>query len=395
VKLIEIARLFLKLGLIGFGGPTVHISMMEHEVVEKRGWLTRQHFLDLLGATNLIPGPNSTEMALHVGYVRAGFRGLLVAGLSFILPAVSITTFLAWLYVQFGTKPQAGPFLFGIQAVVVSIVFMAVWKLGQKAVKGAPSLLLGAVIMASVLLGVNEVLVFFLGSLLGWIVFSFENIIKGKKQLLLLILGSFIPQLVEAASESGRALPQVLNRATHAMGFSLTNLGLFFLKVGSILYGSGYVLVAYLEGGLVQDLGWLSSAQLMDAIGMGQVTPGPVLSTSAFVGYLLGGIPGAAVSAFCIFIPSFFFVALLNPYIPKLRQSKWASKILDAVNISALSLMAAVTIKLGMQSLSNWPAAFLAAMAAVAGLRWKANVAWLVLGGAACGWIFNSIGVIG
>jgi chromate transporter len=367
-RLAELARLFLKLGVIGFGGPAAHIAMMEEEVVERRRWLTREHFLDLVGATNLIPGPNSTEMAIHVGYLRAGWMGLLLAGLCFILPAVLITTGLAWAYVKFGTLPQVVPFLFGIKPALIAIILAAVWRLGKTAAKGIPLLSLGCAVAVGSLLGWDEIVLLLLGGVMGmlWL---------GRSGNLALLAWISVTATGTVAGAAGATTASV----------SLATLGLFFLKVGAVLYGSGYVLVAFLEGGLVRDYGWLSEAQLLDAIAIGQFTPGPVLSTATFIGYLLGGVPGAAVATTGIFLPSFIFVAALGLVLPRLRRSRWMAAFLDAVNVSSVALMAAVTVKLSVSTLTTWPAWVIALTAAGAGLRWRVNATWLVLGGAVVG----------
>ena len=369
-RLAELARLFLKLGLIGFGGPAAHIAMMEEEVVERRRWLTREHFLDLVGATNLIPGPNSTEMAIHVGYLRAGWAGLLIAGLCFIIPAVLITTGFAWAYVTFGTLPQVVPFLFGIKPALIAIILAAVWRLGRSAAKNVELWGLGFAVALASLFGWNEIVVLLIGGVIGmlWL---------GRAASVALFAWMSAPATGAAAAAGGGS-------ATAAT-VSLVTLGLFFLKVGAVLYGSGYVLVAFLEGGLVRDYGWLSEAQLLDAIAIGQFTPGPVLSTATFIGYILGGLPGAVVATAGIFLPSFIFVAALGLVLPRLRRSRWMAAFLDAVNMSSVALMAAVTVKLSVSTLTSWPAWVIALAAAGAGLHWKVNATWLVLGGAVVG----------
>jgi chromate transporter len=392
-SLTEIARVFLKLGIIAFGGPAAHIAMMEDEFVTRRKWIDRQHFLDLIGATNLIPGPNSTEMTMHVGYERAGWPGLITAGASFILPAVLITGVLAWLYVSYGTLPQIEPFLFGIKPAVIAVILGALWKLGGKAIKGWRFAALGLAVAAAVLLGIGEVEALFAGGIVGmlWFRMTGHDDSRSAASLIpILFLQKTPAALSSKAVSSGAgvtALTGIGAAAGAASGVSLWKLFLFFLKVGAILYGSGYVLVAFLEGGLVNDYGWLSHSQLLDAIAIGQFTPGPVLSTSTFIGYVIEGIPGAALATLGIFLPSFIFVLILNPLIPRLRESVWASAFLDAVNVAAVALMAAVTIELGQSTLTSWPAWIIAAVAAVLSLYFKVNAVWLVLGGAIAGWL--------
>ncbi len=368
-RLGEIARLFAKLGLIAFGGPAAHIAMMEEEFVSRREWLSREHFLDLVGATNLIPGPNSTEMTMHIGYERGGWPGLFTAGACFILPAALVTGVFAWFYVRFGSLPAVEPYLWGIKPAVIAIILGALWKLGQKAVKGWRLAVLGLAATAAVLLGVGEILTLLVGGLVGMVWLRYTR--------------------KEPSDTAARWLPLLFLQAAPTAGaaasISLWKLFFFFLKVGSVLYGSGYVLVAFLEGDLVQDYGWLTQAQLLDAIAIGQFTPGPILSTATFIGYLIRDVPGAIVATLGIFLPSFFFVMLLNPIIPKMRRSTWMSAFLDAINVSAIALMAAVTIELGISTLTSWPAWVIALLAAVAALRFKLNAAWLVLGGAILG----------
>ena len=379
----EIAGLFLKLGVIAFGGPAAHIAMMDDEVVERRGWLSRQHFLDLIGATNLIPGPNSTEMTMHVGYERGGWPGLFVAGGCFILPAVLLTGALAWLYVTYGSVPDVERFLYGIKPVVLAVILGALWKLGKKAITGWRFAVIAAVVAAAVLLGVPEVWALLVGGVLGTVALRASGYTSGTAARYLPIL--FLQPAASAGASAAGAVASV----------SLWKLFAFFLKVGAVLYGSGYVLIAFLEGGLVDDLGWMTQGQLLDAIAIGQFTPGPVLSTSTFVGWVVAAgagldpVAGAAVATLGIFLPSFVFVGILNPLIPRLRQSAWLSAFLDAVNAAAVALMAAVTLQLGVATLVSWPAWLIAALAAVAALRYKVNAAWLVLGGALLGWALS------
>ncbi len=388
-RLRELARVFLKLGLIGFGGPAAHLAMMEEEVVTRRHWLEREQFLDLVGATNLIPGPNSTEMAIHVGYVRAGWAGLAVAGLCFILPAVLITAALAWMYVRFGKVPNVAVFFVGIKPAVLAIILTAIWRMGKTAVKSWHLFIIGLAVVLASLLGINEVIALFLGGIIGmfWL-----QLIRNKNNRSKIPTTSIAALATTSASKSATSSPINLAIASGAMAWSVSlwRLGLFFLKVGAILYGSGYVLVAFLEGGLVREYGWLTQQQLLDAIAIGQFTPGPVLSTATFVGYVLSGIPGAMIATIAIFLPSFFFVAASNPFIPRLRRSPWTSAFLDAINVSSVALMAAVTVKLGQATLTNWAAWVIAIAAAAVGLRWKVNAAWLVAGGALAGWLLSA-----
>jgi chromate transporter len=395
----ELAGIFLKLGTIGFGGPAAHIAMMEEEIVHRRKWITREYFLDLVGATNLIPGPNSTEMAIHIGYIRAGWPGLAVAGISFILPAVLITAAFAWAYVSFGSLPKVIPFFYGIKPAVLAVIFLAVWRLGKTAVKGWRLLVIGLLVTLACLLKMNEVAVLLLGGVIG--MFWLRLLPRRGKTLLFEIavgigtaLGTIFNNVrISWASVAGTAAMTALG-FSGPIGFSLLKLGLFFLKVGAVLFGSGYVLVAFLEGGLVHDYGWLSQQQLLDAIAIGQFTPGPVLSAATFIGYVISGVPGAAVSTVSIFLPSFFFVAALNPIVPRLRRSPWTSAFLDAVNVSSVALMLAVVVKLSQTTLTGIPAWLIAVAALGVSFRWKVNATWLILGGAVVGWILSVLGYV-
>ncbi len=375
--MLEIARAFLRLGLIAFGGPAAHVALMEDEFVSRRGWISRQHFLDLIGATNLIPGPNSTELTMHVGYERGGALGLFTAGLCFITPAALITGLFAWAYVEYGALPAVEPFLFGVKPAVLAVILGALWKLGKKAIPSWKPAVIAAAVAAAVFAGAGEVLALLVGGAAGmlWLRGSRAG---GLALLPLLILA--LP--VKAAAATSTMVSEA----------SLWKLALFFLKVGAILYGSGYVLIAFLEGGLVGDYGWLTQQQLLDAIAVGQFTPGPLLTTSTFIGYLVAGVPGAAVATLGIFLPAFFFVWLLNPIVPRMRKSAWASAFLDAVNAAAVALMAVVTFHLGRATLISWEAWVIAAIAAILVLRTKLNTAWLVIGGAVGGWALRALG---
>jgi chromate transporter len=377
----EIALLFLKLGITAFGGPAAHIAMMEAEVVEKRKWMTRQHFLDLVGATNLIPGPNSTEMALHCGYHRAGLPGLIVAGFTFIFPAASITCALAYIYVHFGKIPQIEPFFYGIKPAVIIIILNAIYSLGKKALKNVLLGFIGIGVLVLSLFGLSEVFAILTGGIIGM------GIITAREKL----LGNSINLFLPPALISKFTLPFLtLFTTTTALNSSASLLKLFliFLKIGAVLFGSGYVLVAYLDGELVKDLGWLTAQELIDAIAIGQFTPGPVLSTATFIGYQIKGFWGALMATLGIFLPSFLFVTLLNPLIPKLRQSKTASNFLDAVNISAVSIMITATIHLSEQVLVDWKSILIALVSGIVLLIFrKVNSAYIVLGGAILGYL--------
>ncbi|WP_299109101.1 chromate efflux transporter [uncultured Tenacibaculum sp.] len=331
----EIAFLFFKMGCVAFGGPAAHIAMMENEVVHKRKWMTRQYFLDLVGATNLIPGPNSTEMTMHCGHTRGGFLGLFIAGISFILPAVTITGFLAWLYTTYGELPEVTPFIYGIKPAVLVIITMAIIKLGKKAIKNIELALLGILVISTTFLGLNEITVLLLGGLLGTIYFSTKNQTKG-------INANITPLLL---------LKAPMFSVTKMI--STSSVFWSFLKVGTILYGSGYVLFAYLDAELVAN-GILTRQELIDAIAIGQLTPGPVLSTATFIGYQINGIYGAIAATIGIFLPSFIFVLLLNPLVTKMRQSKTLSYFLDSVNVAAVAIMIVVLLKMSYTTLISY-----------------------------------------
>ncbi len=366
-RLVEVAAYFLKLGITGFGGPAAHIAMMHAEVVKRRKWLDDQRFLDILGATQLIPGPNSTEMAIHIGFLRAGWPGLIVGGLCFILPAVLIVTALAWAYVRFGSLPEVSSALYGIKPVIIAVIAQALWNLGRKAVKDPLTAVVGVAVLALYFLGVNEIALLFAGGLAVMIARNLRRLGKGGATGTLLFL-------------AGPGFP-----AMAAAPFSLPAMFLIFLKIGAVLYGSGYVLLAFLRADFVVRLGWLTDRQLLDAVAIGQITPGPVFSTATFIGYLLGGMPGALLATLGIFLPSFLFIALSSPFIPRLRKSALAGGLLDGVNVASLGLMAAVTWQLARASFVDLPTISIGLVSAVLLIRFKVNSTWLVLGGATIG----------
>ncbi|TMA90694.1 MAG: chromate transporter [Deltaproteobacteria bacterium] len=373
----ELARLFLKLGTIAFGGPAAHIAMMEEEVVRRRRWLDHERFLDLLGATNLIPGPNSTEMAIHIGLVRAGWRGLVVAGSCFILPAMLIVWILASLYVRYGSLPEATFLLSGIKPVIIAIVVQALWGLGKSAIKGPLTALIGAAVMVLFFLGTNEIFLLFSA---GFVAMAVENLWRRWKQGTRVLIGFSILSMFSGSVDASSAIAM-----TPVVPVSLLKLTLFFLKIGSVLFGSGYVLLAFLRADLVDRWHWLTDQQLLDAIAIGQFTPGPVFTTATFVGYVVAGSSGAILATIGIFLPAFVFVLISSPFIPKLRRSPWASGFLDGVNVASLGLMAAVTWQLGRAAVIDWFTAVLALISAVLVFRLKINSAWLVLGGGIIG----------
>jgi chromate transporter len=372
----ELAGLFLRLGATAFGGPAAHIAMMEDEVVRRRGWLSRDEFLDLLGATNLIPGPNSTEMAIHVGYRRAGAAGLLVAGSCFILPAALLVTLIAWAYVRFGRLPEAAALLYGIKPVIIAVVLQALWRLGRTALKDGLLAVIALIAAGLNATGVNELAVLF-GA--GLAVLAFRRVFRSDRSnshTPRALWGPFPALTAGAAGTGGAAV---------VGGASLGPLFLVFLKIGSVLFGSGYVLLAFLRSDLVQRLHWLTESQLLDAVAVGQVTPGPVFTTATFIGYVLAGAPGAVAATVGIFLPAFFFVAVSGPFLPRLRKSPAAGAFLDGLNAASLALMAVVTWQLGQVALVDLPTAVLAAVSAVLLLRFQVSATWLVIGGALAG----------
>lgn len=363
-RLRDVAGVFLKLGTVAFGGPAAHIAMMEDECVRRRQWLTHQEFLDFLGATNLIPGPNSTELAIHVGRKLFGWRGLVVAGAAFILPAALIVTAIAWLYTRYGALPAAAGFLYGVKPVVIVVVFQALWRLARTSLKTRGLAALGAAATAAAALGVNE--------------------------LAILLAAGMVMVAVRAGWARVRPGPTALlawspTAAAGAAAFGLWPMFAVFLKIGSVLFGSGYVLLAFLRADFVQRLGWLSERQLLDAVAVGQFTPGPVFTTATFIGYVLGGSAGAVVATLGIFLPAFVFVALSSVALDRLRTSPVARAALDGVNVASLALMAVVTWYLGRAAFADATAIVLAGIAAVLLLRFRFNSAWLVLGGGLAG----------
>jgi chromate transporter len=368
----ELAVLFLRLGTTAMGGPAAHIAMMEDEVVRRRRWMTHERFLDMLGVCNLIPGPNSTEMAIHIGQLRAGFAGLVVAGACFILPAAAIVLAIAWMYVRFGTMPQAVGLLYGIKPVIIAVVLQALWGLGRTAIKSRLLAVIAIVSLAASILDVNEMVVLLGGGVVMLAIRAFEERAAARATL-------------AAIPVAARAKTAALAAAAVAVPFSLTTLFLFFLKVGAVLFGSGYVLLAFLRTDLVDRLRWLTEAQLLDAVAVGQVTPGPVFTTATFIGYILGGFRGAVVATLGIFLPSFFFVSISGPLIPHLRRSPLAGAFLDGVNVGAWALMAAVTIFLARAAVVDFITLILALSSAFILIRYRVNSAWLVLGGGLIG----------
>jgi chromate transporter len=372
----EVVQLFLRLGVTAFGGPAAHIALMRDEVVRRRRWVSDERFLDLLGMTNLIPGPNSTEMAIHLGYVRAGWAGLLLGGACFIVPAVLIVLALAWLYVRYGTLPAATWLLYGVIPVIIAVIAHAIWALGRAALKGPLLAGVGGAVLLLALAGGNELALLFGGGAVVVLV-RLARRQAAAAAALAAALGAPAVALGQGAAAGG--------------GASLATLFLTFLKIGAVLYGSGYVLIAFLRNDFVNRLGWLTDRQLLDAIAIGQVTPGPVFTTATFVGYLVAGGPGAILATIAIFLPSFVFVALSHPLLPRIRGSRGAAAFLDGVNVAALGLMAAVAWQLARTAIVDLLTAGLMLITLALLIRTRVNSAWLVLGGAAAGLAYRAL----
>lgn len=370
VSLREIAKLFLKLGVTAFGGPAAHIAMMQLEVVTKRQWMTQEHFLDMIGATNLIPGPNSTEMAIHIGQDKAGWKGLIVAGLCFICPAVLITLFFAWLYKQYGQLPEIQPFIYGIKPAIISVILAAIYPLAKKSLKNFQLWAIGIIVLTLSLLGINEIFLLFGAG-----------------------LGAVLLYLINRRNTANSLIPIFLFQVSDSNFISSRNLHLFlvFLKIGAILYGSGYVLFAFLDAELVAT-GLLSRQQLIDAIAVGQFTPGPVFSSVTFIGYQINGFSGAVISTVAIFLPSFVFVALLHPLMKKIRNSQLLSTFLDAVNVASVAIILAVCYEMAKDSISDWRTILIAIISLIFVFKFsKINSAFVVLGGAVLGYFLFRI----
>ncbi|MFA6277612.1 MAG: chromate efflux transporter [Pedobacter sp.] len=368
----DIAKLFLKLGIIGFGGPAAHIAMMQDEVVTKRKWLTEQHFLDLIGATNLIPGPNSTEMAIHIGHEKAGWKGLIVAGFCFILPAVFITGIFAFLYKEYGQIPKVQPFIYGIKPAIIAIILGAIFPLAKKSLKSTLLIIIGLLVLLGALFSINEIYLMF-GA--GFFALFFAYVRNNKQ------------------NNSNSFLPLTLMQITNTTMLQATNANLFwiFLKIGAILYGSGYVLFAFLDTELVSTR-LLTRQQLIDAIAVGQFTPGPVFSSVTFIGYQINGFVGAIISTIAIFLPSFVFVAFLNPIVKKMRNSMLFSAFLDAVNVASVAIIIAVCFDMGKDTITDWRTVLIAILSiAIAFGYKKINSAFVILGGSLIGYLLMLI----
>ncbi|MDO8578613.1 MAG: chromate efflux transporter [Dehalococcoidales bacterium] len=370
VYLKEVTLLFLWMGATAFGGPAAYIAMMQREAVRNRQWVDDQTFLDMVGATNLIPGPNATEMALYLGLARAGWLGYLISGVLFILPGMAATLVLAWVYVTYGSLPQVGWVLYGVKPVVIAIIVQALWDLGRKGVKSLLTAVTGAAVIVLYFFGINEIALLFGGAAFVLLIRFIPRFIKRETSALSLLPVAGIPLPVLSAG---------------AVPFSQTTLFLTFLKIGAVIYGSGYVLFAFFNSEFVEHLGWLTRNQLLDAIAVGQITPGPISTSATFIGYLMGGVPSALLATLAFFLPSFVLVAVLSRFVPLLRKHWWSGAFLDGVNVSALGLMAAVTWTLGQTAVVDWFTIAITVAAVVLVFRFKVKSVWLVLGGGIIG----------
>jgi len=371
--LAELGRVFLVLGTTSFGGPAAHIAMMEEEVVVRRRWLTREQFLDYVGATNLIPGPNSTELAIHIGHSRAGWPGLIVAGAAFILPAAIIVLAVAWAYVRFGALPGVVQAFAGVKPVVIAIVAQALWRLAHTAVRSTSLAIIGVFAVVATVMGANELVVLAGGGVAAALLSARSNKSASLKSV---VMGLTFRPAIQSAGVAATG---------GAMTVGLWPLFGVFLKIGSVLFGSGYVLLAFLRADLVDRLHWITQQQLLDAVAVGQITPGPVFTTATFVGYLVAGSTGAVVATIGIFLPAFVFVALSGPLVPRIRRSPIAGAVLDGVNVASLALMSVVTWLLARSAIVNVTTALVAIVSAVLLFRYRVNPTWLAAGGALVG----------
>lgn len=376
-RLKELAQVFFKLGMIAFGGPAAHIAMMDDEVVKRRQWFDRERLLDLIGVTNLLPGPNSTELAIHIGYERAGWKGLFVAGTCFILPAMVMVWILAAVYDQYRALPEVGWLLYGIKPVVMAIILQALVKLGKKAIKDTPTGLAAVGVIVGYFFGFNEILLL-IGA--GLAVMVIENLRSN------LQTGAWLLPVSGLVAQAGGAAPAAVEPSP-----GWAQIFWLFLKIGSVLYGSGYVLLAFLQRDLVERYQWLTSQELLDAIAIGQFTPGPVFTTATFVGYLVGGNGGAIAATIGIFLPAFLLVGIVNPWVDTLRRSRWFGPCLNGVNAASLGLMGAVTYTLGREAIVDWLTLGLVVVSAIAVFRFKVNSAWIVLAGGLIGFLAHGI----
>jgi chromate transporter len=387
-SLKELALFFLRLGVTAFGGPAAHIAIMEDELVRRRKWLSREKFLDLLGASNLIPGPSSSELAIHIGYLRAGWMGLIIGGVCFILPAALLVLCIAWAYVRFGHLPAVAALLYGVKPVVVAVILQALWGLSRTAVKNLLLGVAGAICVVLSFIGVNALAILAgTGALIAMIRLASSN----RKREGASTSGSLILTWPRISLSTQKIFAWVSVGAVAAVIPGLRSIFLVFLKIGSVIFGSGYVLLAFLRADLVVHRAWVTDAQLVDAVAIGQVTPGPVFTTATFLGYLLRGPLGAVVATVGIFLPAFILVGISGPLIPRIRKSTVAAAFLDGVNVASLALMAAVSYQLARSAIVDWWTIGLAVASAILLLRFRVNSAWLVLGGALVGIIARAL----
>ncbi len=363
-RTLQVAGLFLKLGSIGFGGPAVNIALMEEEAVTRRGWLTREHFLDLLSVTNLVPGPNAVEMACFIGRARAGLAGLVAGGMSFILPAFLFTLGLAWLYKRFGNLPQIAVLFYGVTPAVMAVILAATYRLSQSVIKDWKAAILAAFCLAASFFGLNELLILFASGLAGLLLYELP--------FHFIASSLFLPAIA-------------FNYWSSSSWDKLIKLALFSLKTGSFLFGSGMLLYAFIQRDVVVRYGWLSQKQLIDAIAVGQITPGPVLSSITFIGYLIGDLPGAMVATIGVFLPSFLIVALLGPWVERLRNSALVNAFLKGVNAAVVSLLVSVALSLLPQAVKDWWSVVILALGLIALFRFKVDAFWVVIGGGILG----------
>jgi len=367
--LAELAWVFLKLGTVAFGGPAAHIALYRQEIVQRRRWLSESEFLDRLGAASLIPGPTSTELVIHVGHLRAGWPGLIVAGACFILPAAISTGVLAWMYVHYGRLPAAEGLLYAVKPVVIAIILQALWSFSRTAVRNRWLAFVGLITAALAAVQLHPLVVLLAGGAITGVKHALSRP-GGEKKIARGLLWW---------------LPQAATGAVAVVPITLGGIFLTFVKIGSVLFGSGYVLLAFLRAEFIERRSWLTAQQLLDSVAVGQITPGPVFTTATFIGYILHGPAGAAVATVGIFVPAFFFVAISAPLIPRLRSSPTASAVLDGINVGSLALMAVVTVQLGHAALVDWLTIAIAAASALLLFRWRVNSVWLIAGAALLG----------
>ncbi len=372
-RLKEITLVFLKLGVTAFGGPAAHVAMMEEEIISKRKWISKEKFMDFYGATNLLPGPNSTELAIHLGYERGGILGLIIGGVSFILPAMLSVIILAIIYGRYGELPEITGISYGIKPVVIAVILQALIRLAKSVLKNIPIIVISIIVVVLSFLGLHEIFLLASAGVTMMLVVNRKKLKANKLPMIATYFPIFSVGINNSVDKH----------------ISLPSVFLNFLKIGSVLYGSGYVLLAFMEADFVERLGLITSEQLIDAVSVGQITPGPVFTTATFVGYLIKGMPGAILATIGIFLPAFILVGALNRVIPKLRESTWFGGFLDGLNGASLALMAVVNWKLGISSIIDMPTAILVGVSLLLVFRFKINSAWLILGGGLIGYLLT------